>query len=226
MAAIVGLDNRATMDLDTTAKNIPLTKETIEKVIQEICDIDCDDNIVFFHTDISTIRDNDFYGGYRVMLGAKYDTIFTPLSIDISTGDVITPSPEIFTFYEVFNNSKSYDLMAYIIETTMAEKVETILRRTVYNTRPRDYYDVYILATTQTFDETIFHDALSATSHYRGTLEQIKDMDRIIKNIAESKELRTMWDKYRKQFDYAKDIDFDDIITVISNLLKRFDIQR
>lgn len=101
----------------------------------------------------------------------------------------------------------------------MAEKVETILRRTVFNTRPRDFYDTYILATTQKFDKKIFREALSATALHRGTSEQIKDTDGIIKNISKSKELRDMWDKYRKQFAYATDIKFDDIISEISKLL-------
>lgn len=219
VAAIVGLDNRATMDLDATLKNLPLTPETIEKAMQAICAIDCGDNVSFSYMTILSIRDDDIYGGYRVMLNARYDTILTPLSIDISTGDVITPTPVAFTFVEIFDNNKSFDLWAYNIETVMAEKVETILRRTVFNTRPRDFYDAYILATTQNFDKMLFREALSATALHRGTSEQIKDTGSIIKNISESKELRDMWDKYRKQFAYAKDIEFDDVVTEISKLL-------
>lgn len=219
VSAIVGLDNRATMDLDATLKNLPLTPETIDKAMREICAIDCGDNVNFLYMTISPIRDDDIYGGYRVMLNARYDTILTPLSIDISTGDVITPSSVTFTFVEMFDNNKIFDLWAYNIETVMAEKVETILRRTVFNTRPRDFYDAYILATTQNFDKKLFREALLATALHRGTSEQIKDTDSIIKNISESKELRDMWDKYRKQFAYAKDILFDDVVTEISKLL-------
>lgn len=219
VAAIVGLDNRATMDLDATLKDLPLTPETIEKAIWEICTIDCDDNVNFSYMAISPIRDDDVYGGYRVMLNARYDTILTPLSIDVSTGDVITPTPVNFTFVEIFDNNKSFNLWAYNIETVMAEKIETILRRTVFNTRPRDFYDAYILATTQKFDKSIFLTALEATSLHRGTTAQIKDTDSIIRNISESKELRDMWDKYRKQFAYAKDIEFDHIISELSKLL-------
>lgn len=153
------------------------------------------------------------------MLNARYDTILVPLSVDISTGDVITPTPVTFTFFEIFNN-KSFDLLTYNIETVMAEKIETIHRRTVFNTRPRDFYDVYILATTQKFDKRLLLEALSATSLHRGTLKQINRTDSIIENISESKELRNMWDKYRKQFAYAKEIEFDHIISEISKLLK------
>lgn len=220
VAAIIGIDNRATMDLDTTVKNLPLIPKIIEKAIQEICDINENDDVNFSYKAISPIREDDLYGGYRVMINAKYDTILTSLSIDISTGDVITPKPVTFTFHELFDHNKSFNLLAYNIETVMAEKIETILRRTVFNTRPRDFYDAYTLATTQEFDKKLFLEALTATALHSGTLEQIKDTAGIIENLSQSKELHEMWEKYRKQFAYAKDIEYNDIILEISKLLQ------
>lgn len=219
VAAIVGLDNRATMDLDTTLKNLPLTPEAIHRALEDICNIEFDDGIMFEIGTISPIREDDIYGGYRVMLNAKFDTLLTPLSIDISTGDAITPHAVQYNFSEIFDDDKSYKLWAYNIETVMAEKVETILRRGVFNTRPRDFYDAYILATTQEFDKAVFADALSATANHRGTAQQIADVPSILHNIEESKELKVMWDKYRKQFAYAADIEYGQIIAVINSLL-------
>lgn len=220
VAAIVGLDNRATMDLDTTLKNLSLTPEAIRNALEQVCSISFDDGVKFEIGTISTIREDDIYGGYRVMLNAKLDTILTPLSLDISTGDVITPHAIQYNFSEIFDDEKSYELWAYNIETVMAEKVETILRRSVFNTRPRDFYDAYILATTQRFDKAVFCEALSATANHRGTAHQIADVPSILQNIKESQELRTMWDKYRKQFAYAADIEYDQIITVIKTLME------
>ena len=220
VAAIVGLDNRATMDLDTTLKSLPLTPEAITGALQAVCSIESDDDVTFEVGTVTPIRDDDIYGGYRVMLNAKYDTILTPLSIDVSTGDAITPNPVEYTFSEIFDDEKSYRLWAYNIETVMAEKVETILRRGVFNTRPRDFYDAYILATTQKFDKALFTEALKATAAHRGTTEQIGDIPTIMKNIEESSELRVMWDKYRKQFAYAEKIDYTQIVAVINNLIE------
>ena len=220
VAAIVGLDNRATMDMDTTLKNLPLTPEAIRSALEDICDIAFDDGVVFEIRTISPIREDDIYGGYRVMLNAKFDTLLTPLSIDVSTGDAITPHAVQYNFSEIFDDEKSYELWAYNIETVMAEKVETILRRGVFNTRPRDFYDTYILTTTQKFDNAVFADALSATAKHRGTTEQIADVPSILYNIEESPELKTMWDKYRKQFSYAKDITYEQIMDSIKTLLK------
>lgn len=220
VAAIVGLDNRATMDMDTTLKNLPLTPEAIRSALEDVCDIAFDDGVVFEIGTISPIREDDIYGGYRVMLNAKFDTLLTPLSIDVSTGDAITPRAVQYNFSEIFDDEKSYELWAYNIETVMAEKVETILRRGVFNTRPRDFYDTYILTTTQKFDNAVFADALSATAKHRGTTEQIADVPSILYNIEESPELKTMWGKYRKQFSYAKDITYEQIMDSIKTLLK------
>lgn len=220
VAAIVGLDNRATMDMDTTLKNLPLTPEAIRNALEDICSIAFDDGVVYEIGTISPIRKDDIYGGYRVMLNARFDIMLTPLSIDVSTGDVITPHAVQYKFSEIFDDEKSYELWAYNIETVMAEKVETILRRGIFNTRPRDFYDAYILTTTQKFDITVFEDALKATANHRGTTNQIADVPSILHNIEESPELKTMWDKYRKQFSYAKDITYEQIMDSIKALLK------
>lgn len=220
VAAIVGLDNRATMDMDTTLKNLPLTPEAIRSALEDICSIAFDDGVVYEIGTISPIRKDDIYGGYRVMLNASFDIMLTPLSIDVSTGDVITPHAVQYNFSEIFDDEKSYELWAYNIETVMAEKVETILRRGIFNTRPRDFYDAYILTTTQKFDITVFEDALKATANHRGTTNQIADVPSILHNIEESPELKTMWDKYRKQFFYAKNITYEQIMDSIKALLK------
>lgn len=220
VAAIVGLDNRATMDMDTTLKNLPLTPEAIRSALEDICSIAFDDGVVYEIGTISPIRKDDIYGGYRVMLNARFDIMLTPLSIDVSTGDVITPHAVQYNFSEIFDDEKSYELWAYNIETVMAEKVETILRRGIFNTRPRDFYDAYILTTTQKFDITVFEDALKATANHRGTTDQIADVPSILHNIEESPELKTMWDKYRKQFSYARDITYEQIMNSIKTLLK------
>ena len=97
--------------------------------------------------------------------------------------------------------------------------METILHRGVFNTRPRDFYDTYILSTTKNFDKNLFTKALAATATHRGTIKQINNMLEIIKSIEDSSELKIMWDKYRKQFAYASNIEYDQIIAVLKNLI-------
>ena len=219
VAAMVGLDNRATMDLDTTLKNLPLTPNAIRSALEQICAVPSGDTVNFEVGAISPIREDDAYGGYRVALTARFETLAVPLSIDVSTGDAITPHAIPYCFAEIFDEEKSYELWAYNVETVLAEKVETILRRGVFNTRPRDFYDAYILATTQPFDRAVFAEALRATARHRGTTEQITDVPGILRSIRQSPELHAMWNKYQKQFGYAQNITYEQILDVVQDLV-------
>lgn len=219
IAAIVGLDTRSTMDLDTTLRHLPLTEEQISFALNSICAIDLADDVSFEIKSVVGIRKDDVYGGYSVRLDAIYDTIVTPLSIDVSTGDVITPSAVKYEFGGIFDENVKITLWGYNIETVMAEKVETILRRGIFTTRSRDYYDVYILATTQKCDMEIFKEALKATAVHRGSMEKIADVIGIIEQIASNVDLKNMWEKYRKRFPYAKEISFEDIVDVLRKII-------
>lgn len=219
IAAIVGLDTRSTMDLDTTLRNLPLTEEQISLSLSSICKVDLNDDVSFVIKSIVPIRKDDIYGGYCVRMDAIYDTIVTPLSIDVSTGDIITPEAVQYEFGGVFDENVKIVLWGYNIETVMAEKVETILSRGVFTTRPRDFYDVYILATTQKYDKKVFKEALKATAIHRGSMEKISDVNGIIVQISSSTDLKNMWDKYQKKFAYAKGISFFDLMSSIEKLL-------
>lgn len=219
IAAIVGLDTRSTMDLDTTLRNLPLTEEQISLSLSSICKVDLNDDVSFVIKSIVPIRKDDIYGGYCVRMDAIYDTIVTPLSIDVSTGDIITPEAAQYEFGGIFDENVKIVLWGYNIETVMAEKVETILSRGVFTTRPRDFYDVYILATTQKYDKKVFKEALKATAIHRGSMEKISDVNGIIVQISSSTDLKNMWDKYQKKFAYAKGISFFDLMSSIEKLL-------
>ena len=219
IAAIVGLDTRSTMDLDTTLKNLPLTKDEILKAVDTIRRIDLGDDVSFEIISIEPIRDDDPYGGYCVRIDAFYDTIKMALSVDISTGDVITPSAILYEFNGIFEEDLKIELWGYNIETVLAEKVETILRRGVFNTRPRDYYDVYILSTTQQYDRLLFEEALAATADHRGSTNSIMDRAGIMERISKSEDLQGMWEKYRTRFAYAESIGYEDIIRALNDLL-------
>jgi predicted nucleotidyltransferase component of viral defense system len=218
VAAIVGMDARSTMDLDASLRGLPLTEEIIRIVINAICVFPVQDEVTLRVGTVSPIRPDDAYGGYRVKMTAVYDTIETPFSIDLSTGDVITPQAVKYTFRGIFDEDKQIELWAYNIETIMAEKIETILRRSTLNTRPRDYYDIFILSTTKAYDAVLLKEAVSATAEHRGTAEQISDIDSLLKKISDSAELRQMWEKYRREFDYAADISYEQVIESLNDV--------
>ena len=220
IAAIVGLDTRSTMDLDTTLRNLPLTEEKVMEAVENICKITLGDDVIFEVKSIAPIRKDDRYGGFCVRLDAIYDTIVTPLSIDVSTGDVITPEAVEYEFSGILDEEIRIKMWGYNIESVMAEKVETILSRGIFNTRPRDFYDVYILGTTQRYDKKIFLKALEATAIHRGSREQIIDKTGIIEKLSASEELIQMWEKYRKKFSYASEIQYADVMDVLIKMFQ------
>lgn len=220
IAAIVGLDTRSTMDLDTTLRNLPLTEEKVMEAVENICKITLGDDVIFEVKSIAPIRKDDRYGGFCVRLDAIYDTIVTPLSIDVSTGDVITPEAVEYEFSGIFDEEIRIKMWGYNIESVMAEKVETILSRGIFNTRPREFYDVYILGTTQRYDKKIFLKALEATAIHRGSREQIIDKTGIIEKLSASEELIQMWEKYRKKFSYASEIQYADVMDVLIKMFQ------
>ena len=221
IAAMAGLDVRSTMDMDTTARSFPLDEEHIRIAMDAISKTPVDDGIFFQIGRIVFIREDDEYGGFRVSLDAIYENINVPLSVDITTGDIITPKPVKRTFKSLFNDTAQFKLWAYNTETILAEKVETILRRSVGNTRPRDFYDVYLITKTQSFNFGIFQQALSATSAHRGTIEKISNVNEILKVIEESSMLKNQWKKYQHEYSYAEGVTFEDTIKAIKGLVSR-----
>jgi predicted nucleotidyltransferase component of viral defense system len=211
VAAIVGIDNRATMDMDATIKNYPLNAESLLIAITDICSVVIDDNVEFSILGIEPIREDDAYGGFRVNIQADYDTIITPIQIDITTGDIITPSEILYSFKKIFDEGTIF-VWAYNIETVLAEKYETILRRGEFSTRPRDFYDIYILTKTQDYNKEIFTVATKKTSANRGTTHIFDDPKKRIASIESSEELKRQWMKYTNNYRYAEDISFEDVI--------------
>ncbi len=219
VTAIVGIDTRSTMDLDTTLRNLPLTEPQIREAITAVCSIPVDDDVSFQIVSIEPIRKDDIYGGYRVRLDASYDAVLTPLSIDISTGDVITPNPAAYELHGMFNPELKIPLWGYNIETILAEKAETILRRSILSTRPRDFYDVYILEKTQAYQPDLFRKALYATAEHRGSAAILQQTDVIISRLETSEDLKQQWARYQRQFPYAAQIEYRYLIEALSRLL-------
>ena len=220
IASMVGINNRTTMDMDVTLRGYPLSEETIREAFLEICAMHLDDDITLVLDHIVPIREDDEYGGYRVAIIAKYESINTPLKIDITTGDIITPDAIRYTFYSNFED-KLIEVWAYNIETILAEKVETILRRSVLNTRPRDFYDANIIIKTQrkAIKKNIFITALNATSKKRGSLLAVQNKETILLTIQSDTIMRQRWDRYCRENYYAKGIVFDDVIGILIDIV-------
>ena len=209
VAAMVGLDARATMDLDATIKGTNVSVMDVEMVISRIISIPLDDGVSFRIKRISEIMEEADYPGVRVSMETKFDGVITPLKIDISTGDVITPR-EIRYSFNLMLEDRTIEVWAYNLETVLAEKMETVISRNVTNTRMRDFYDIYILQKLygEQLKKEVLWNALVATARKRGTLEQIEseDIKEIFDEVESSPVMERLWETYQKNYSYATDI--------------------
>ena len=216
LSSIFGVDLRSTMDLDTTIKGLPLDKETITKVINEIISIDLDDNINLEIENIKDIREEEIYSGFEVNLKAEFDGLKTNLMIDITTGDVITYKEVEFKYNTIFDN-EIINIMTYNYETIIAEKFESIISRNIDNTRMKDYYDLYMFVNLKWNDinKDTLRKAIINTSKARGSLDYIDNASKYIELIGNDSRLKSLWNSYQNNYEYAKDIEFVDTINAI-----------
>lgn len=220
IAAMVGLDTRATMDMDATIKGLTVNEQTIREMFEEICKIEINDDVTFSFQSIGEIREGDEYAGYRVSLSANYPPMAVPLKLDITTGDKITPK-EIEYQFKLLLEDRNISVLAYNLETIMAEKLETVISRGDQNTRPRDYYDIYILIKLQysNIEPRALKAALEATTKKRGSLEVVRDYRKIMDTVRNSGIMQKQWDNYQKDFEYATDIAFVDACDAVVQLV-------
>lgn len=220
IAAMVGLDTRATMDMDATIKGWPVNEESIKNMFLDICKIDLQDDVTFEFKKIGEIREGDDYTGYRVSLSANYPPMAVPLKLDITTGDKITPR-EIEYRFKLLLEDREILVLAYNLETVMAEKLETVVSRGDQNTRPRDYYDIYILAKMQykNIETEYLRAALDATSKKRGSSEILKEYKNIIDIVRNSDVMIKQWRTYQRDFEYVTDISFDEVCDAVVRMM-------
>ena len=221
VAAMVGLDARATMDLDATIKGTNVSVEDVEMIISQIISIPLDDGVSFRIKRISEIMEEADYPGVRVSMETKFDGVITPLKIDISTGDIITPREIKYNFNLMLEN-RTIEVWAYNLETVLAEKLETVISRNVTNTRMRDFYDIYILQKLygEQLSKDVLWDALVATAKKRETLEQIEteDIDEVFDEIQSSSVMENLWKAYQRNYSYSADIPWHTIMKSIRTL--------
>ena len=225
ISAMLGIDSRTTMDMDTTIKDLPLTKDNITNIMDEICNIEIDDNVTLKINKVELIREDDDYGGYRITFEAKYNNEMPVImKIDITTGDKITYKEIEYSFTLMLEDRK-IQIWSYNVETIIAEKFEAIVKRGVLSTRIRDYYDVYMLINTQNkiIDKKTLKDAIALTAQHRGTNEMIKDWKKIVEKIANDSKMRQQWKRYQKDNFYAEEIEYKDLINAISKVGEIFD---
>lgn len=215
LSSIMGIDTRTTIDMDTCIKGLELTDEQMYKILQEILSIDVEDRVEFEIKNSEAIREDDDYGGIKYNIIAIFENIRVNLSIDIATGDIITPK-EVEYEYKMIFEDRSLNIMTYNIETIIAEKFQTMINRNVLNSRMKDYYDLYYLLTYKEFSKVNLKTAIINTFEKRET--DIDQIDIQLNKISKSDFVKELWTSYTKKYKYAENIQFEDIMNSISKI--------
>jgi len=221
LSSMIGLHKRTTMDIDATVKGISVDHENIRKIFEEICMIEIDDDLSFKVLSTIDIRESDDYPGIRINLKAEYEKLGVPIIVDVSTGDKITPSEVKYKFKLMFEE-RHITLPAYNTETILAEKLETILSRSVANTRPRDFYDLYVLYNFKIneLSPKSLKSAITATLTRRNSLHVLQNYRNITSQILKDSRMVSQWESYRRKFNYASDISFEETIDTVEKLME------
>ena len=226
ISSLIGVEMRSTLDMDTTIRGLPMNEENISKILHEILEITIDADIVYRLIKLERIRKEDLYEDFCATISCRYGKINANLNIDITTGDIITPK-EIQYSYEKILEEGSISILTYTIETIIDEKFETISSRNITTTRARDFYDLYMLYKLykSKIDRNVLKEAITLTSQHRNSFSLVLQYKEIVKLFYQSNSLKNLWDKYIQNNPYAKEISFDDTISIyeeIGSILEKY----
>lgn len=225
ISSLIGVENRTTMDMDTTIKGIPLEEKLIRKIVEEIINIETGDGIRFEISGMEYIREDNDYDNFRISLIANIGKTKNPMKMDITTGDPITPK-EIEYKYPCVFSKEDIEVLAYPLETIIAEKYESIIKRNITSTRMRDFYDVYTLFRLK--EKEINFDTLKTavirTATKRGSIDIMKDSEDILNDIRNDNYIRNLWEIYVGENKYIGDLEFDSTLEVLALLSERISI--
>lgn len=219
ISSMIGIGERTTMDMDTTVRGITMEEGEIVKAVKEILAVDVDDGVAFEYQGIEPIREEDAYNNFRVHLNAKYGKIDSPMKIDITTGDAITPAAIRYDFPMLFEE-KSVPVMAYTLETVLAEKYETIIRRNIGTTRARDFYDLHTLFRSRRSEvrPEILKAAVLHTAQKRDSLQDIADWRDILKDMREEPQLYRLWENYIAENKYIGALELNTVFDTVNEV--------
>lgn len=218
ISSIIGIQNRTTMDIDTTIKGLPVKEEIIKEIILEILNIEVNDEIEFVLGKIENIREISEYENYRLHLTANFEKIKNPLKIDVTTGDVIIPSEIEYSYETIFK--EKLNILVYSLETLIAEKYETIIKRNITTTRLRDFYDIYMIFKLKNdkIDVNNLKQAIWETAKNRNSTEEILESKEILEDIKNDEYLNKQWNIYKKENKYVDNIQFSEILKLLNKI--------
>lgn len=224
LSNVVGVVSRSTVDIDFLVKDIQLSEKKVLALIDESLIIDLKDGVSYDIQSVEPIKEDDQYGGLRVIILCKFDNIRINIPLDIATGDIVTPYPIDYNYSSIFEGNEIL-IKAYSIETMLAEKLQTIYKRGFLNSRSKDYYDVYLLYRLKEaeIDTMTLIKACQRTFEYRVTEFNLGKLKELLEQLRKDKIFVGRWKVYAKKNYYANDLNFEDIIDEILKLINKME---
>ena len=222
LANVIGIRQRSTVDIDFLIRRFSLTEENIEQRFKRILQTGKDNGITYEIQKIEEIHKDDEYGGFRIKILCRLENIRQVIPLDIATGDPITPNDISYEYKSIFSD-KVFEICAYNIETMLAEKIQTVFQRGVFNSRSKDFYDIYVLyhLKKEEIDFGSLKKACQNTFKHRNTDFNIGSILGVLQNLKDEQDLKTRWKSYQKRFTYAEEVSFDDVISTAMELIEK-----
>ncbi len=222
LANVIGIRQRSTVDIDFLIRRFSLTEKNIEQRFKRILQTGKDNGITYEIQNIEEIHKEDEYGGFRIKILCRLENIRQVIPLDMATGDPITPNEISYEYKSIFSD-KVFEICAYNIETMLAEKIQTVFQRGVFNSRSKDFYDIYILyhLKKEEIDFGSLKKACQNTFKHRNTDFNIDSILGVLQNLKDEQDLKTRWKSYQKRFTYSKEVSFDDVINTAMELIEK-----
>lgn len=219
LSNIIGVESRSTVDIDFLFHKQTLSEENVQQQLEEILS-EVKNDIQFSIQSITTIKESDDYGGYRATILCQLENIKQIIHLDIATGDVVTPQPITYDYKAIFND-ENFPIIAYTIETVLAEKLQTIYSRGFLNSRSKDFYDIYILSKLKKDDIDLaqLKMACERTFSYRETELNFNNIIQLLETFKSDSTQQQQWQNYSKKYSYTKGISFSEILDEMIRLV-------
>lgn len=215
---------RPTLDIDFLGKDTSREIENLTAIIEAVAALECEADAITFSPETITAEEitvNKEYHGVRISIEAKLDTAVQRISMDIGFGDIITPYPQELNYPILIPEIPQPMILAYSIETVIAEKFEAMITLAEDNSRMKDFFDVYRLLTFHEVDMDILREAIFATFENRHTA---LSPDHVLFNEAFTSDPKrlTAWKAFLKRIKWKQDLPFETVVEVIRKNLQPF----
>ena len=215
---------RPTLDIDFLGRDISNEGAAVIAAFKEICSVSCEEDGIFFDIERITAQNiTEFkdYHGIRLSIPVKMDTISQVMTMDIGFGDVVTPSPVNLEYPLLLEHLPVPNILAYSVETVIAEKMHAVVDLADQSSRMKDYYDLFNLLSKEKYDSKTLQDAIVNTFENRHTSYDADTM--FFRNdFADNPQMQVRWKAFLKKITKEADVSFAEVVSYIQIALKPY----